>query len=155
MSQNSLLILDLQSIKDSIRDLDSHCSIPEIRQAAISVIKPKLDAFTSDAHFFFNVSKLNLRDISKSMNVDMDGPTLSQSEPYFRHLCLKKNEKTNQYRYQRPTTPFKILLVISSEEWERYETAVEDVEQLISKQLKSKVFNLYLYWKIIFLMFLQ
>ncbi|KAK7452639.1 hypothetical protein VKT23_012038 [Stygiomarasmius scandens] len=67
------------------------------------------------------------------MNVDMDGPTLDQNQPYFRTQCLKMNEKTKQYLFKRPGTPFKLLLLISSSEWERYENAYDEIEEIKAK----------------------
>jgi hypothetical protein len=57
----------------------------------------------------------------------MDGPTLDHTAPYFRPHCLKLNEKTNQYVFKKPQTPFKLVIVIPSDEWERYETALESM----------------------------
>ncbi|THU75221.1 hypothetical protein K435DRAFT_814548, partial [Dendrothele bispora CBS 962.96] len=119
------------ALTDSIRDLDANSTVPEIRLAVQKLMGPKLDRFTSELiGFSFNLSKLNLRDVSKSLNADLDGTTIDWQHPYFRSQCLKTDKKTNQVRFQKPQTPFRLLLVIPSDEWLRYETEMDRFERI-------------------------
>ncbi|KIK52246.1 hypothetical protein GYMLUDRAFT_251384 [Collybiopsis luxurians FD-317 M1] len=120
--------VQLPGIQDSICDLDSHSTVPEIGQQVITVIQPKLWNFTKGTSFAFNVHNLNMQDMSGHLNVDLDGITIDQGSPYFRPLCMKINGKTGQYRFVKPQTPFKIHLVISSEDWEQWEQALDEAE---------------------------
>ncbi|KAK7461446.1 hypothetical protein VKT23_008624 [Stygiomarasmius scandens] len=119
----------LSGFADSIRDLDANSTVPEIRLAVQRLIAPKLYQFTSKLSFSFDIRKLNLRDVSKSLNADLDGPTVDQKHPYFRSQCLKLDKKTNQFRFHKPQTPFRLLFVIPSDEWLCYEDEMENYER--------------------------
>ncbi|KIK54244.1 hypothetical protein GYMLUDRAFT_249702 [Collybiopsis luxurians FD-317 M1] len=103
--------------------------------------------FTRGTMFTFNLSNptaLNLRDISAKMNVDMDRPTLDQHSAYFYPSCIKTNKKTSQRHFVKPATPFKVMLVISSEEWQKWETAYEsneDANDLVNPPSQQQSFG--------------
>ncbi|KAF5367072.1 hypothetical protein D9758_003915 [Tetrapyrgos nigripes] len=116
----------LNGISDSIRDLDVNLTVPEVRHAVLDLMKPKINQFSAEIMgFCFKFDEFNLREISKSLNVDMDGPTLDRRTPYFRPQCMKADKKTNQLKFHRPSTPFRLLLLISAKEWDRYESLLE------------------------------
>ncbi|KIK60633.1 hypothetical protein GYMLUDRAFT_244206 [Collybiopsis luxurians FD-317 M1] len=137
----------LPTLTDTIRDLDAHSTIRDIRSEVIHVITAKLQEFTRGTMFTFNLSDptaLNLRNISAKMNVDMDCPTLDQRSAYFYPSCIKTNKKTSQRHFVKPATPFKVMLVISSEEWQKWETAYEsneDANDLVNPPSQQQSFG--------------
>ncbi|KAF5385575.1 hypothetical protein D9757_006739 [Collybiopsis confluens] len=129
----------LPAINDSIRDLDSHSNIPQVKASVINVIKPKLAELTKDTPFQFDLCQLNLRDITGRMNVDLDSPALDKTTAYFYSQCLKENEKTKQKRFAKPSSPFKLMLLISSEQWDDWEEIQAAAEQeKLSHQSQSQ-----------------
>jgi hypothetical protein len=64
------------------------------------------------------------------MNVDMDGGTINKTEPYFHQQCLKPNPKTNQLRFVKPLSPFKLLLIIPSEEWDMWDFTSQELDDI-------------------------
>jgi hypothetical protein len=120
---------NFKDITDTIRDLDSHCTIPEIRQHCLKVILLKLNHFTNATPFKFNPALLNLHDLSSNMNVDMDGETLDQGTPYFRSQCMTKRGKTGVKLFKKPANPFKLFFHIPSNDWERWEEAELEISQ--------------------------
>ena len=94
----------------------------------INVIKLKLPEFTKDTPFQFDLSQLNLCDITGCMNVDLDSPAIDKNMAYFSSQCLKDNEKTKQKQFAKPSSSFKLMLLISSDQWNDWEDAQAEAE---------------------------
>ncbi|KAF5343235.1 hypothetical protein D9758_013406 [Tetrapyrgos nigripes] len=119
----------LSGLTDSIRDLDANATVPEIRAVVVNLMRSKIDQITANVpKFLFNFQEINLRETSNKLQVDMDGPTLDQHQPYFRPACMKEDKKTHQRKFVQPPMPFCLILIISVEEWDRYQSALEEQE---------------------------
>ncbi|KAF5332388.1 hypothetical protein D9758_017367 [Tetrapyrgos nigripes] len=119
----------LSGLTDSIRDLDTSTTVPEIRAVVVNLMRSTIDQIAANVpKFLFNFQEINLHETSNKLQVDMDGLTLDQRQPYFQPACMKEDKKTHQQKFVWPPTPFRLILIISVEEWDCYQSALEEQE---------------------------